>query len=166
MNITTKFIALCAIAVAGVNGVSAQQTAKVKPATSVSAQELSELKNPLVLINDLKTDYETFNRYKDILQGVRIVKGAEAVKLYGQEAAGGVILVQPAPGNRFMNFETLEAGNDAIRTTVRDGVTVDGQAKDTKRIVLRQSDIKGIGTVSVIDPVTGKELRYLNITTK
>jgi len=166
MNITTKFIALCAIAVAGVSGVSAQQTAKVKPATSVSAQELSELKNPLVLINDLKTDYETFNRYKDILQGVRIVKGAEAVKLYGQEAAGGVILVQPAPGNRFMNFETLEAGNDAIRTTVRDGVTVDGQTKDTKRIVLRQSDIKAIGTVSVIDPVTGKELRYLNIATK
>lgn len=166
MNITTKFIALCAIAVAGVSGVSAQQTAKVKPATTVSTQELSELKNPLVLINDLRTDYETFNRYKDVLQGLRIVKGVEAVKLYGQEAAGGVILAQPAPGNRFMNFETLESGNDAIRNAVRDGVTIDGKVKDTKKIVLRQSDIKGISTVSVMDPVTGKEKVYLDIATK
>ncbi|MNS39611.1 hypothetical protein D3C72_718980 [compost metagenome] len=166
MNITTKFIAICAIAVAGVSGVSAQQTAKVKPATAVSAQELSELKNPLVLINDLKTDYETFNRYKDILQGVRIVKGAEAVKLYGQEAAGGVILVQPAPGNRFMNFETLEAGNDAIRNAVRDGVAIDGKAKDAKKIVLRQSDIRSIDMLVVVDPVTGKERKLLNIATK
>lgn len=164
MNITTKIIALCAITLAGAANVSAQS--KVKPATAVTAQELSGLNNPLVLINDLKTDFQTFTRYQSALQGVRIVKGSEATKLYGKEAAGGVILAQPAPGSRFMTFATLEASNDAIRNTKRDGVTIDGKVKATDRIVLRQSDIKEISTVSVIDPVTGSELTYLNINTK
>lgn len=163
MNAASKFITLCALALAGAASVSAQKNHKPATATTQAA-DLSGLQNPLVLIGDFKTDYNTFLRYQNVLTGVRVFKGAEAVKLYGKEAAGGAILVQPIDGHRFMNMYILEAGNQAIKDTPRDGVALNGVIIDPAKLVIKRDELSGVEIMTKAD-ANGVQKKYLNIKT-
>ncbi|RQO29797.1 hypothetical protein DBR32_14530 [Taibaiella sp. KBW10] len=163
MKTISKILMLC-ITAASACVTTTVLAQKVTGQATVTEQSYTDLNNPLVVIGDFKTDYATFQRYKIVLQDIRIVKGEEAVKLYGKDAAGGVILAQPVFGNRFTDYKMLAAGSNAIKNTPHDGICLNGTIVSEDKFLIKREELKSVAIITQNDE-NGTAKKYLNFTT-
>ncbi len=55
--------------------------------------------NPLIILDDVKTDITVNSINPDLIQSITVLKGERATRLYGEEAKGGVIIITTKTGN-------------------------------------------------------------------
>lgn len=159
-----KKISAILLSVSLVSGMSIVASAQKISAKETAPAAIEEMGNPLVVIGDFKTDYKTFKHYQSMLEQVRIIKGEEAVKLYGKDAVDGVILAQPKMGNRFVDYKTLAAGNNAIKNAAHEGISLNGTIVPEDKFLIKREELRGIEVITLND-ANGTPKKYLNFKT-
>lgn len=133
MKIKLILPALAAMSLFGAN-IHAQS------ASVTATAQLQVDKQPLVIINNDKTTFEYFDRYKDLMDDVRVIKEDEAVKLYGKEAKDGVIIANSIKTVRFLSFDKIIKGVTLTDAQKKLPVAVDGELKSNPKLILLKAD--------------------------